>query len=138
MKKFSLGVTVETLLNSMGHVIELDKTIQLHIYADYGDMEDEIFFHEGRLIMHVTEGTVIHASVDDVTKSVQVVSAGDEGFFKLEFADFKPYTSDEQGVIQCPLDKVPFFEADWAMITGKKPGGEVVERDVASVSPKLS
>lgn len=138
MKKFSLGVTVETLLKSVGHKVELETTVQLHIYADYTGKDDEIFFHEGRMIMHVTEGTVIHASVNDVTKSVRIVSSGNEGFFKLEFADFKPYTSDEQGVIQCPVDKVPFFEADWAMITGEKPGGKVVERDVASVSPKLS
>lgn len=137
MKKYSLGVSVETLLDSVGHKVELGTTVQLHIYADYGEMEDEIFFHDGRLIMHITEGTVLHCSVNDVTKSVRVVNAGND-LFKLEFADFNPCTRDEQGVICCPPEKVELFEQDWKLITQGNPNVKVAEREVAAVSPKVS
>lgn len=137
MKKYSLGATVETLLDSVGHKVEVGKNIQLHIYADFAGEGDEVFFHDGRMILHITEGTVLHCEVNDVTKSVRIVPNGKD-LFKLEFADFNPYTSEKQAVFRCSPDKVDLFEADWKVITQGNDSVKIVEHDAKVAGAKLS
>lgn len=121
MNRFTVATDIESVMASLGFKDEDGNEIPegceftLDMYADYAGPEDAIHFHEGKLILCVSENTVIHIGVNDVYKSAMVVP-GMGDVFKLVPALTVPRTSDRQAVFAVQPHMIDEFNHDHGMM----------------------